>query len=49
MADPARRLFGVRARSDAKMDIGNRNTQVAEENIRHAFVVVLAGVDENAC
>ena len=44
----ARSLLGVRARPNAKMDVGNRNTQVAEENIRHAFVVVLPGVDEDA-
>ena len=40
-------LLGVRSGADAKVHIGNRDAQLAEEHIRHAFVVVLARVDQN--
>ena len=41
-------LLGVCTRPHTQVHIGNRNTQVAEEDIRHCFVVMLARVDENA-
>ena len=44
----ARGLFSVRTGPHIQIDIGNGNTQIAEKDIRHAIVVVLAGVEEDA-
>ena len=38
----------MRSRANAKVHVGNGNAQVPEENIRHPFVIVLPGVDEDA-
>ena len=45
--DP-RGLLGMTAGAHAKAHVGNRNAKIAKEDIRHAFVVVLSRVDENA-
>ena len=42
----SRRLFGVSARADTKVNVRTRNFQIAQQHIRHARVIVLAGVDE---
>jgi len=39
-------LFGVRAGSDAQMQVWGGDAEVGEEGVRHFAVVVLAGVDE---
>src|SRR5439155_22546327 len=44
----ARGLFSVRTGPHIQIDIRNGDTQIAEKDIRHAIVVVLAGVEEDA-
>ena len=41
-----RSLRGVRAGADLQIHLRLRNPQLAEENFRHLFVVVLTGVDQ---
>lgn len=40
-------LLCMGARTDLKIDIGFRHTEIDKERIAHAFVVMLAGVNEN--
>jgi len=44
--DDARRLDAMRTGSDVEMNVGRRNSKIAEENIRHGWVVVLTGVND---
>ena len=42
------RLLGMRARADAEIDVRRREVELAEEDVAHPLVVVLAGVDRPA-
>ena len=39
-------LLGVGSGADTQVDVRNRDTQIAEEHVRHPFVIVLAGVEQ---
>ena len=41
-----RRLHGVRGRTDAQVEIGRGDPEVAEEYLGHLLVIVLAGMDK---